>query len=302
MAKSLVKAQLLRLLNENVSFRDWPECGLELENLIKDLPERDLAFPLLACEAAGGKPETALPVSLAWIALHSGVVLLDKVLDRDALEGFQSYEQIAALSSGPIFSAQSFLARIGDPMIISRTSQALFQGFFHCAHGQYLDLMQPRTGLPTSEAMKTYWRMTLLKSGSIYQAGLASGAAVATDSPAFLQALGQYGQAFGVIKQIMDDCTDFLKDNGDFEVTLPLLLYRSATQKLLPKVPDRIALYKVLDQARVPEALTAVITEWQRRALESLKLLPISEAKEKLEGCIHDLVYPPEFYPLVNAN
>lgn len=302
MAKNVAKDLLVHLLNADETMMRWPECVEELDNLLKSLPERDLTFPLLACEAVGGKFETALPVSLAWIALHSGVVLLDKVIDRDGLDDFHSYEQIAALSSGPIFSAHNFLSRIGDPVIIFRTSQTLFQGFFHCAHGQYLDLMQSRSELPTSQAMKTYWQMTLLKSGSVYQAGLAGGAGVATDSPVLLQALGQYGQAFGVIKQIMDDCTDFLKENGEFEVTLPLLLYQNATQKSLPKVADRKALFKILDQARVPEKLSAVITEWQRRALESLTLLPPSEAKEKLTGYVHELVYPPEFFPLVNAN
>lgn len=302
MAERVLEAQLLDILNADGLIKNWPECGDELTNLIKALPERDLAFPLLACDAAGGKPETALPVALAWIALHSGVVLLDKVLDRDALEGFQSYEQIAALSSGPIFSAQNFLARIGDPVIITRTAQTLFQGFFQCAHGQYLDLMQNRSELPGSQAMKTYWRMTLLKSGSVYQTGLASGAAVATSSPELLQALGQYGQAFGVIKQIMDDCTDFLKENGDFEMTLPVLLYQNATQNPLPKITDRKALFKVLDQAHIPEKLVTVITEWQRRALESLTSLPPSNAKERLKQYVHDLVYPPEFFLLVNTN
>ncbi len=302
MAESIVADQFTQLVKEDEGLNGWPECTEELESLIQALPERDLTFPLLACEVAGGTPETAIPVSLAWIALHSGVVLLDKVLDRDDLEGFHSYEQIAALSSGPIFSAHNLLARLGDPVIIHRAAQILFQGFFHCAHGQYLDLMQQRKALSSEQTLKSYWRMTLLKSGSVYQAGLAGGAAVATGSATILQALGNYGRAFGVIKQIMDDCTDLLKENGELEMTLPLLLYQAATQKSLPKVEDRKTLFKFLDQAQVPVTLAAVVTEWQRRALDSLNPLHPSEAKEKLVAYVHELVFPPEFYPRVKPS
>lgn len=276
--------------------KDWPECAEALAKLITDLPERDLRFPLLACEAVGDDPEEALPVSLAWCALHLGVVLLDRVIDRDDLERFRSYEEIAALSSGPLFAAYHFLDQLEDAAALRRVARVLFQGFFACAQGQYLDLMGARKGMQPEAALKVYWRMTLLKSGSVYQAGLAAGAATGTEAPDLIEALGAYGRAFGVIKQLMDDCTDVLAPEGSLEWTLPILLYHTTKPSRRHIPTDRDALFKLLDSARIPETLAAVLNEWQRRALESLHPLPPSEAKQKLENDVTELVFPPAFF------
>ena len=276
--------------------KDWPECAEALEELITNLPERDLRFPLLACEAVGGGPEEAIPVSLAWSALHLGVVLLDKVIDRDDLEGFRSYAEIAALSSGPLFAAYHFLDQMEDAAALRRVARVLFQGFFSCAEGQYLDLMHERARMQPEEALKAYWRMTLLKSGSVYQAGLAAGAATGTEAPDLIEALGAYGRAFGVIIQLMDDCSVVLSPEVSVDWTLPILLFHSAKPSR-PRIPtNRETLFKLLDSARIPETLAAVLDEWQRRALDSLHPLPPSEAKQKLKNHVTELVFPPEFF------
>jgi len=294
--------KFVELVQEDKLIREWPECAKELENLVRTLPERDLVFPLLACEAAAGESEKAIPVSLAWNALHCGVVLLDKVIDRDELEGFHSYEQMAALSSGPIFAAHHILSMLGDPTVSQRAGNILFQGFFNCAYGQYLDLTQGRQEMQTEQALNAYWRMTLLKSGSVYQAGLAAGAASATEAKGLIEALGNYGRAFGVIKQLMDDCSDILDADGTLEWTLPVLLYNTA-KKSSPLIPmERETLFRLLDGAHIPETLAAVVTEWQHRALESLKPLPSSEAKQKLENYVTELVFPSEFLSSLGIN
>lgn len=294
-------SKFITYLNDDL-IRAWPESARELVQFTKSLPERDMMFPLLACEAGGGEAEKAIPVSIAWSALHWGVVLLDKVIDHDELARFDTYEEVAALSSGPIFAAYLCLGKLEDPLVIHRAATELFRGFYQCAHGQYLDLMQARETMHPEQALKEYWRTTILKSGSVYQTGLAAGGAVATDKEAWMAALRDYGRAFGVIKQLMDDCNDVLsppdlvdEHNPHYEITLPILLY-NLTERGQPPIPaEREAIYQLLDKARVPETIGAILYEWQNRAINALEPLPPSQAKEKLADYATDLILPQEF-------
>ncbi len=276
------------------TLREWPECQELFIRFVQASPYHDLAFPSLACQAVGGKGEEAIPVSTAWHAFHLGVVLLDSVLDQDDISGkFNSYEEVAALSSGPMFSAHHFLEGLNDSAF-RRASTELSMGFLNCAYGQYLDTVVNRGTMSGKDALKAYWKCTILKSGSVYRAGLASGAAVATDSRSVIDALGNYGVAFGVIKQILDDCHDIFNDleQGAPKATLPVLLYSASINAPLPISVDRKILTNEFAKANIPATIGDIINEWQRRAMNSLKQLSSSSTKSELEELIMGLVMP----------
>ena len=126
------------------------------------------------------------------------------------------------------------------------------------------------------------------KSGSIYYAGLAGAAAAGTDSDDLIEALGQYGIALGVIRQVIDDCRDILIDAKDTRKasTLPELL-RSILGKTESGQPN----------TTVPEVIGDILEEWKRRALLSLEILDPSQARENLVTILELVLQPQPLNP-----
>ncbi|MGC1375017.1 MAG: hypothetical protein WA821_02270 [Anaerolineales bacterium] len=104
--------------------------------------------------------------------------------------------------------------------------------------------------------------------------------------------LGKYGTAMGVIVQLLDDGADLLKTSEQdvieaWQVSLPLLLYLLSTgeqQVVFPAAHTRAEWQARLREAGVVEAFSAILLQWQARALESLQGLSLSpEGKKMLE-------------------
>ena len=131
--------------------------------------------------------------------------------------------------------------------------------------------------------LQAYWMSVIQKSGSIYYAGLAGAAAAGTDSGDLIEALGQYGIALGVIRQVIDDCRDILIDAKDTRKanTLPELL-----RSILSRTESG------QQNASIPEVIVDIIEEWKRRALDSLEIIGPSLAKDSLVTIL-DLVLQP---------
>ena len=100
--------------------------------------------------------------------------------------------------------------------------------------------------------LERYWQATILKSGSIFQAGASAGAATATNRQDWIDALGDYGCALGVMLQVLDDCRDHVDDRNQHvtPLGLPILL-----ENLMPGS----------DKQALSEALSQILLEWQRR-------------------------------------
>lgn len=120
---------------------------------------------------------------------------------------------------------------------------------FKAALGQHISFGQLET-LPMEQAIEQYWRMVILKSGSIFWMATASGAAAGTADEELIEALGDSSMAIGVIMQIMDDCRDILDiSTSKYEVSLPVLLYslaKGSEKVMFPEVRSKESMVKVL--------------------------------------------------------
>jgi geranylgeranyl pyrophosphate synthase len=167
---------------------------------------------------------------------------------------------------------------------------------FRSSLGQYQGFVQDyRT--EESAGLEAYWYSVILKSGSIYRAGTAGGAAAGTRSKELVRALGDYGNAIGVIRQVIDDCRDSLSDSktSSYEASLPLLLRSLYVETYLEgdtlqaysaksvTGETKSELFSSITGTGVPEVITDVLQQWQQIALERLAKLEQNEQIEILK-------------------
>ena len=96
-----------------------------------------------------------------------------------------------------------------------------------------------------------------------------------------------------MITQILDDCRDLLDiSTGKYEVSLPVLLYSLAKgdgKIIFPEARSKKAMIEILQDTHVAEMIAALIQEWQKNALNSLKPLANSSMVESLKSILFDV-------------
>lgn len=291
------------------ALQEWPECRhLLLDMLGYDEPWIH-ALPILSCQAVGGNGIDALPVAAAWITLvHAGNVI-DDIQDGDSarLSQFGRPETAIAIALAWIF----FAFRILEDSSIAhesrnRISEIFTRAGINSSRGQFQDLISDREQSDRSGMLAAYWEMVINKSGSICMAGAAGGAVIGTDLTPMIDALGDYGTALGVVRQVIDDCRDIRIDtkNNRKQATLPLILKELVTgDKSIHPIAmekqtenstwDKEKTYQSLTEAGIPDIIAEILLEWRRRALESLQILEPSEARDALVD-IFDYIMKPK--------
>src|SRR5712692_602723 len=168
---------------------------------------------LLACEAAGGAPDTAVPAAAAVELIHNFSLIHDDLEDEDperrhrptvwwlwgvaqavnAGSSMQALVNEAALRlSGRGVSADRALGVVGT---LTRAMLAMTEG-------QALDLgWQDRWDLRVED----YLQMAAGKTSALTEAAAWCGAAVATTDAAILDHFARFGHAFGMAFQARDD-------------------------------------------------------------------------------------------------
>jgi geranylgeranyl pyrophosphate synthase len=291
--------------------QEWPECRhLLLKHLSVERQEPwVLVLPGICCLAVGGTPTDAIPVAAAATMLMQAAHIFDAVQDGDdiAPSELPTSATATSLATGLIFAAFRFLGSVqAYPGAERRLSTLFSEAAFHSSLGQYLDLTQDYGDLSTIDALEAYWRMVIAKSGSLIRLATAGGAAAGTDSEDLIAALGEFGQCLGVILQVLDDCRDVLVNSnaGGCEISLPLLLLSMANEKGCREAQEdfpfpKETLFNALREAGVPEVISDVLLEWQRRALDSLAPLGSSEAVATLKSILDRVLTPS---PLLDSN
>jgi geranylgeranyl pyrophosphate synthase len=278
-------------------FSEWPECHkVFLDKLAGDFPSV-IALPILACQVVGGSATDAAPIATVWSMLRYAAELFDAVQDGDSLpKSVNDSSSAIEYANGLIFSAFKAIATIND-LNLSHQLTSLFSNLaFQASQGQSLSQQCRRKDRATLEA---YWQATILKSGSIFRAGLGGGALIGQANSDHYTVLSNFGNALGVIRQVIDDCRDVFDDpeTNTYEVTLPLLLLSEKLDKPIPLLVRRYkskdALSKALNTNGVPEMIASVLLEWRRRALGSLMVLEQSSEVQALETILHDFVTKP---------
>lgn len=189
-------------------------------------------LPKLCCSAAGGAPERAEYLSLAWKLIYFAADIMDTIQDGDPADDWA--EEIGpagaiSVATGLYFSANLALSHM---LMIEESNQAAVQAahYFYTrmmcmASGQYDDV---RAGEMTLER---YWRQAEAKSGAFFSAATRAGAQLATDDTQRLESFEAFGVQAGVLIQISDDLGDvFPQDrqgepgqNPNFSSSLPVV-------------------------------------------------------------------------------
>lgn len=289
------------------SFRQWPECQHLLMNMLALDEPWNHALPILTCKAVGGGQCKAIPVAAAWITLVHAASLIDDIQDGDLGISIQLERPDVALNIAIAWIFAAF-RMLDDPLLDPRTRNRIVTIFanagFDSSIGQFQGLVLEAEKSDSVDPLRKYWNAVILKSGSIYMAGAVAGAAVGTDSTALFEAMTDYGTALGIIRQVIDDCQDFQTDAKfpEKQSKLPALLHSMVADQRFRKQRDRkdkddhsdAQLLSqnphLLVEAGIPEIVADILLEWRRRALESLRKLEPSEARNALENILDDVM------------
>jgi hypothetical protein len=257
---------------------EWPACRQVFCDSLAKKPSWFFTLPMISCRAVGGTDRDAIPVVAAWGAVDYGAHLMDTVSDGDFTpdETIPTAGHAINFASGLFFSALNFISAIPDPETARRVTQVFSDAGFNATLGQHLSF-DSLNDIPIEQALEHYWSIMIHKSGGIFRMGAAGGAAAGTADETLIEALGDYGNALGVIMQLLDDCRDLLDPKtGRFEVSLPILLYSlaSGSEKVVfPATGCSEETLLSLQRAHVPEMIAALFQEWQKNALECLEPL-----------------------------
>ena len=263
---------LREYIEHTPAFDRWPELSTDLLQSMAGEPDWKLSLPLLACEAVGGDPNSALPAVAAWLCMRHAAPLMDSATDL----GEGTANQIG-MSAALIFAGFLMICDLADDTATQRVMKEFSNAGLHSAVGQSLFISPMNLEQPQKNPLEQYWQAVILKSGSIFQAGAAGGAASASKRQDWITSLGEYGSALGVMLQVLDDCRDRKVDQ----------LKRSPLQGLPALLQD---LLPGAGEQALPEVVSQILSEWRRRALLSLSDLPNSTALDILRHIPDDIL------------
>jgi geranylgeranyl pyrophosphate synthase len=224
---------------------EWPELATTFEKA-GGSPRPDWELPLLACQAAGGKRNDALPLASAIACLQLSIILVDDILDDDPRGAHIRYG--AGPTANMALAYNSLSARLVESAPYTASQKAaimaeLARVGLRTAVGQHLDV-QNLTG------QSNYWKVVAAKSTPFYGGALKVGAIAGGASESLAAATYDLGVLFGEIIQIEDDLSDALESpaNADWKQGRNnlLILYALTTDhpqrqrftQLLPDVDD----------------------------------------------------------------
>jgi len=179
---------------------------------------------LLACEAAGGDPDQALPAGSAIELTHGFSLIHDDIEDGSPLRrGRQTVWSVwgvpQAVNSGDglFVLARLALHRLADRGVPARRCQAVSLAFDQAClalcEGQFFDMSFE--GRPTVELDEYLW-MIRHKTAALLAASAQMGAMVATDDTELIGRYFAFGLNLGIFFQIQDDVLGVW---GDEQVT-----------------------------------------------------------------------------------
>lgn len=174
---------------------------------------------LLACEAAGGTAQDAMPVALAVELVHNFSLVHDDIMDRDDTRRgrptvHKRWDEATAILAGDVLFARAFevLSRIPEAAAHQETSRLLSVAIRRLCEGQAMDVLFERQ--PTVRA-EEYLRMIQGKTAVLFEAACHGGALANPRRAApHVAALSAFGEAFGMAFQVADDILDVTADSA----------------------------------------------------------------------------------------
>ena len=162
-------------------------------------------LPRLACEANGGDPHLAAPVTAAWRLVRLTAKLFDDVEDGEASD---QPAEVINVATGLLFVAQLVLGELVvqgmDSSLVQRLGQALNRAMLRACAGQHADLVAGQIGIANVDP-EAWLEIALAKSGELLAWAAWAGALVAGAGGHTLACYHKYGYHLGVLLQVADD-------------------------------------------------------------------------------------------------
>ena len=202
----------------------------------------------------GGQVSWADTIAASWLLFYAAADLMDSIQDQDDPASWWADRGPAvalSASTGLFFWASSLLS---ETAINERTSSIatdlikdFHQSFLQMSAGQYADLVKVQPGLDQ------YWQTASAKSGSFFALACRSGALIATQDQDRIIAFGEFGQALGVLIQILDDLEDLQRLRDSSKVTNFGQITRSLPMVYALQVLPLLLRDKLLQTLRIAE-------------------------------------------------
>ena len=278
------------------------------------LPEEGFSrlehLPGLCCQAAGGEPDWADELALAWLIFFAAAHLIDSVQDADDPQAWwiERGESVALSAfSGLYFSASLALKAMSlHPVTQAKADEIardFYRAFLLMGSGQHADLTLP------SLTLEQYWQQADTKSGIFFSLACRTGARLATAEKARLEAFASFGRHLGILIQITDDLDDIYppKDAGvygqrrPFARSLPVVYalevypaqQAGRLKDCLRDAPLIAAAAQealgLVDQSGAAEYVSVVIEQHKSYALHALELAkPRQPAGDELAALVRE--------------
>lgn len=249
-------------------------------------------LPRLCCQAAGGHPEWADDLTVAWLLYYVAADLMDSVQDADEPHvWWAEYGLGIALStaSGLYFSASLALnnlhARSETSSVATTIAEEFYSDLLVMGSGQHKELLNKQTSL------EDYWQQVEAKSGVFFAVACRSGARLATADEQQLAQFGLFGQHVGVLIQIKDDLEAYQRQNqspvekwfADLRRSLPAVYalevsespYKEQLQSCLSQTSSGESAAKevirLIDRSGASIYILAEVERHKRLAIEALE-------------------------------
>lgn len=167
---------------------------------------------MAACELCGGTAEDALYPACALELIHTYSLIHDDLpsLDNDSMRRGKPSSHVAFGEANAILAGDALQSLAFYALSLCTAGDALgyiAKGALEMAMGQSLDVN-------SGGAESLLLQLQDYKTGALFRAAVASGAACAGAGPAQREALIRFADAYGMLFQITDDILDFEGDSS----------------------------------------------------------------------------------------
>jgi geranylgeranyl pyrophosphate synthase len=184
-------------------FDSWHEMGNILRRAASTRPG-DWNLPVVACQALGESPETAIPASAALACAQISIILVDDMLDDDPRGEYHRVGSGRAANFAVAFQGAGVEAILESGVktkVQNEAVKSLSQMMSTTAFGQELDIQNPADET-------SYWQVVENKSAPFYGCAFHLGALFGGAIDEVANKLKRLGELYGEMIQIHDDLND----------------------------------------------------------------------------------------------
>ncbi len=276
------------------------------------------ALVILSCKACNGRIEDVFPVAAAMELIHNYSLIFDDIIDRGELRRGKPTTRKRYGDTMAILAAIHYREAITEALNNSKNSIRLHklvaETIKALVEGERLDVLFEQTGRNDEYIAKhrrqyvsinEYIEMVKCKTGALLKACCMAGAIVADAKEDFINALGSYGINIGIAFQVADDIIDLFgeerkigkkvgKDIIEHKLgNIVLLLYVknfpneaniifNTLRRDYVDYNDVVKIIEILESKGVKEEAYSFGLSYVKKAKESLKILPDTDAKQTL--------------------